>query len=163
MNAAEKLLEQCRAARIVLCTAESCTGGLIGAALTDIPGSSDIFMQGFITYSNEAKRHVLNVSDESLSRHGAVSQQVAEEMAVGGAYATILPSPDYDALCVSVTGIAGPGGGSSEKPVGTVHLAVASAESGLQLHEEHHFSGTRQEIRAHSVDTAIAMLSKIVT
>ena len=103
-----------------LATAESCTGGLISSRITDVPGSSEVFTHGFITYANEAKRDLLGVPEELLTQHGAVSAQVASAMAEG---ALRVSGAD---IAVAVTGIAGPGGGSAEKPAGTVYLAFAA-------------------------------------
>jgi len=116
---AEQALAACRARGLKLATVESCTGGLIAAALTDIPGSSDVVEGGFITYANAAKTRLVGVSAELLARYGAVSEQVARAMAEGGVKAS---GAD---IAVAVTGIAGPGGGTAAKPVGLVHLAVA--------------------------------------
>ena len=114
-----RLLEACQAQNIMLATAESCTGGMIIAALTDIAGSSAVVDRGFITYSNEAKMDMLGVSAETLQAHGAVSRETALEMAAG-ALARARAS-----LTLAVTGVAGPGGGSPEKPVGLVWFGVA--------------------------------------
>lgn len=123
MSALEKLakdvLEACRAKGLKVVTAESCTGGMVAAALTDIAGSSDTFERGFVTYSNEAKQELLRVSGQTLTDHGAVSEETATEMAQGA-----LENSRAD-LAVSITGIAGPGGGSSDKPVGLVWFGVA--------------------------------------
>ena len=120
------VLERCRALNWKVATAESCTGGLIVGAMTEIAGSSDVVDRGFITYSNEAKIEMLDVPVDTLVTHGAVSEQTARAMALGAlanAKATI---------AVAVTGIAGPGGGSAEKPVGLVHFAVATPKALLQ-------------------------------
>jgi len=116
---AEQVLAACRARGLKLATVESCTGGLIGAALTDIPGSSDVVECGFITYANSAKTRLVGVSEALLARYGAVSEQVARAMAEGG-----VKAGNVD-IAVAVSGIAGPGGDTAEKPVGLVHLAVA--------------------------------------
>lgn len=113
-----RLLDACREEGIMLATAESCTGGLIAAALTDIAGSSDVVDRGFVTYSNGAKMDMIGVSAETLKAYGAVSEPVAREMASGAL------ERSRALLAVSVTGVAGPGGGSAEKPVGTVHVCV---------------------------------------
>ena len=113
-----RLLEACREEGIMLATAESCTGGLIAAALTEIAGSSDVFDRGFVTYSNGAKMDMIGVSAETLKIYGAVSELVAREMASGAL------ERSRALMAVSVTGVAGPGGGSVEKPVGTVHVCV---------------------------------------
>ncbi|TNE65864.1 MAG: CinA family protein [Alphaproteobacteria bacterium] len=116
---ASEILDEARARGLMITTAESCTGGLIAGALTDIAGSSDVVERGFVTYSNEAKNQMLSVSAESLTRFGAVSEAVAKEMAYGA-----LVNSRAD-VSVSVTGIAGPGGGSEEKPVGMVCFGTA--------------------------------------
>ncbi|MBL8585041.1 MAG: CinA family protein [Rhizobiaceae bacterium] len=113
------VIDGCLRHRIMLATAESCTGGMIVAALTDIAGSSAIVDRGFVTYSNEAKMEMLGVLPETLDRHGAVSEHTALEMAVGAL------SRSHAGIALSVTGIAGPGGGSVEKPVGLVWFGLA--------------------------------------
>src|SRR3989442_14793288 len=120
MQAARELLGLCRSKRLILAAAESCTGGLLAATLTEIPGSSDVFERGFVTYSNEAKRAMLGVTPMTLAGHGAVSRETAEAMATGG-----LAHAPVD-LAGSITGIAGPGGAVPGKPVGPVDLAAAS-------------------------------------
>ena len=112
------MLDACRDEGLKVVTAESCTGGMVAAALTDIAGSSDVFERGFVTYSNEAKQDVLGVSGHTLSERGAVSEETAREMAAGA-----LENSRAD-LAVSITGIAGPGGGTSDKPVGLVWFTV---------------------------------------
>lgn len=130
-----------------LCTAESCTGGWIAKALTDIPGSSDVFELGFVTYSNAVKTSQLQVPPIALETHGAVSEQVVRGMATG---ALELSGAD---LAVAVSGIAGPGGGSSEKPVGTVWFAWADAtETTADVQQ---FDGDRQAVRAQAVEHAL--------
>ena len=116
---ATRLLNEMRAQGMTLATAESCTGGLISACLTEVPGSSDVFERGFVTYSNAAKAEMLGVPEELIEAHGAVSQEVAAAMAQGA----LAHSPAD--LVVAVTGIAGPGGGSEDKPVGLVFIAAA--------------------------------------
>lgn len=117
---ARKVLELCQARGIMLATAESCTGGMIAAALTDIAGSSAVVDRGFVTYSNEAKQEMLGVRPETLQRFGAVSEETAREMAEGAL------SRSRAGIAISVTGVAGPGGGSAEKPVGLVWFGVAA-------------------------------------
>ena len=157
LEAAEALLDTCRARGLRLTTAESCTGGLIASLMTEIPGSSDIVGRGFVTYSNEAKQEMLGVRAETLAAHGAVSGETAREMARGA-----LARAGLDAqLAVAVTGVAGPGGGSAEKPVGTVWLAVATAGGGT-VASKRHLGGDRAEIRRAAVECAVAMLSSAV-
>ncbi len=152
---AEAVLAACRAAGLTLATAESCTGGLVAGALTAIPGSSDVVDRGFVTYSNAAKVAMLGVSEATLAAHGAVSEQTAREMARGALKTA------GTGLAVSITGVAGPGGGSAEKPVGLVHFACAR-QDGLVRHREMRFGGLgREEIRLRSVAVALDMLSDL--
>lgn len=138
--------------KITISTAESCTGGLIAGALTDIEGSSAVVDRGFVTYSNQAKIDMLGVSAETLDTCGAVSKDTAIEM-VSGALRKSASS-----VAVAVTGIAGPGGGSAEKPVGLVHVAVASRD-GLLLHREMRYGDLgRTGVRLATVRTALEML-----
>ncbi len=133
-------------------TAESCTGGLIAASLTDVPGSSKVFKGSIVSYSNEVKREKLSVSEETLVRYGAVSAQTAREMCIGAKRAL-----DVD-IAVSVTGIAGPEGGSEEKPVGTVWIAVVAGDGPPEA-LCHLFSGDRQAIREATVEHALQAVS----
>jgi nicotinamide-nucleotide amidase len=130
-----------------LCCAESCTGGGIAAALTDVAGSSAWFDRGFVTYSNQAKQEMLGVALDTLEQFGAVSRETAIEMARGA-----LMYSDAQ-LSVAVTGIAGPDGGTAEKPVGTVWIAWASEEGESAVREQ--FAGSRAEVRAATVDAAL--------
>ena len=148
---AEVLLEAYRSAGKMLATAESCTGGLIAALLTEIAGSSDVVERGFVTYSNEAKMECLGVSEATLGNHGAVSTETAAEMAEGA-----LAHSRAD-VAVSVTGVAGPGGGSAEKPVGLVHFGLAR-RGGATVTEHHVFPGDRSAVRLASVEAALALL-----
>jgi nicotinamide-nucleotide amidase len=153
--AAARLLETCRARGLKVATAESCTGGLVAAALTEIAGSSDVLDRGFVTYSNAAKQAMLGVSPDTLASQGAVSRQTAAAMAAGA-----LTHSDAD-LAVAVTGIAGPGGGSADKPVGLVHFAAA-ARGGKLLHRERRYGDIgRQAVRRESVAEALAMLETL--
>ena len=152
VDAARRLLDICRRKNVTVATAESCTGGLVAGALTEIAGSSDVVDRGFVTYSNSAKQQMLGVSAATLKNHGAVSRETAEEMARGA-----LAHAPVD-LAVSVTGIAGPDGGSAEKPVGLVHFAAAS-RSGRLVHAEKRFGAIgRAEVRKESVLQAVRML-----
>lgn len=153
---ATRLLEACRTRQLRLVTAESCTGGLIAALLTEIAGSSDVVERGFVTYSNEAKNENLGVAKALLKLHGAVSEPVARAMAEGA-----LKHSHAD-LAVSVTGVAGPGGGSAEKPVGLVHLAAA--RTGLPtLHRECRFGDIgRNQVRLRSVQVALDLLREAI-
>lgn len=149
---ATKLLAKCRLANFKLATAESCTGGLIAAALTEIAGSSDVFDRGFVTYSNEAKMHMLDVSIASLDRFGAVSQAVAKEMAYG---ALVNSMAD---MCVAVTGVAGPDGGTEEKPVGTVWIAVAEQGQTPEAKCMNFGDIGRDKVRQETVKSALTMM-----
>lgn len=148
---AEKLVTLAREKNITFGTAESCTGGLISAAVTDISGASAVFWGGIVSYDNRVKEHLLGVEHETLVTLGAVSAKTAEQMAVGAVRAL---SVDF---AVSVTGIAGPGGGTPEKPVGLVYIAVASTK-GVIIVKENHFKGEREEVRRQTVETALSML-----
>ena len=153
---AEKLLEASRVQGLRIATAESCTGGLIAALLTEIPGSSDVFGRGFVTYSNQAKQDMLGVPAATLRQHGAVSEAVARLMAEGAVRNSTAQ------MSVAVTGIAGPGGGTDEKPVGLVHIAVARAGEPT-IHRECRFGDIgRGEIRLKSVETALEMLQSLM-
>jgi nicotinamide-nucleotide amidase len=148
---ADEILALCRKAGLRLATAESCTGGLIAAVLTDIPGSSDVFERGFVTYSNEAKSELLGVPADLIAKHGAVSREVAEAMARGA-----LANSHAD-IAVAVTGVAGPGGGTSEKPVGLVHLA--GARGGRVIHRPIRLGDIgRSQIREASVAEAFRLV-----
>ena len=153
--AAEQLLADCRARKLMIATAESCTGELIAGLLTEIPGSSDVVERGFVTYSNEAKAEAIGVPVELIARHGAVSEQVACAMAAGAL------AHSRAALAVAVTGVAGPGGGTATKPVGLVHLAAAR-RGGAVLHRECRFGQIgRSEIRLATVRVALEMLGDL--
>jgi nicotinamide-nucleotide amidase len=153
--AASALLDLCKAKKLMVATAESCTGGLVAGALTDIAGSSAVVDRGFVTYTNEAKHEMLGVPQATLDEFGAVSRETAEAMARGA-----LGHANAD-IVVAVTGIAGPGGGSAGKPVGLVHFAAAS-RSGALNHREHRFGNiSRAEVRRLSVLQALAMLTEL--
>ncbi len=156
LQRAQQLLDSSRAQGLRIATAESCTGGLIAALLTEIPGSSDVFGRGFVTYSNQAKQDMLGVPAATLRQHGAVSEAVARLMAEGAVRNSTAQ------LSVAVTGIAGPGGGSEEKPVGLVHIAVARAGEPT-IHRECRFGDIgRGEIRLKSVEAALEMMEQLV-
>jgi nicotinamide-nucleotide amidase len=155
--AAIALLDICKARKLMLATAESCTGGLVAGALTDIAGSSAVVDRGFVTYTDEAKQQMLGVPVETLKVHGAVSRPTAEAMAKG----VLIHSPAD--LAVSITGVAGPSGGSAEKPVGLVHFAAATRRGQL-IHRERRFGDIgRAEVRRLSVLEALAMLTELAT
>lgn len=152
---AEKLLADARANGLKIATAESCTGGLIAGLLTEIAGSSDVFERGFVTYSNEAKQELLGVPHELLARYGAVSAEVARAMALGA-----LKHAHAD-MAVAVTGIAGPTGGTTEKPVGLVYLAAARGERVIACECRFGEIG-RREVRLASVKVALELLTQLV-
>src|ERR1700720_3192481 len=143
---ARSLLDLCRMRKLSIATAESCTGGLVAGALTDIPGSSDVIDRGFVTYSNDAKRAMLGVKATTLATFGAVSKETATAMAIGA---------------LEKAGVAGPGGATPGKPVGLVHLAVA-ARDGRILHRECRFGAIgRSAVRQRSVVEALRMLTEL--
>jgi nicotinamide-nucleotide amidase len=149
------LLDLCRMRKLTIATAESCTGGMVAAALTDIPGSSDVIDRGFVTYSNAAKHAMLGVDTATIDAFGAVSKETATAMAFGA-----LEHADVD-LAVAITGIAGPGGATPGKPVGLVHLAVASRD-GRIAHKECRFGAVgRSNVRQQSVIEALKMLMEM--
>ena len=154
LREAESLLEACRTRKLKLATAESCTGGLIAALLTEIPGSSDVVERGFVTYSNEAKSEEIGVPADLIAAHGAVSEPVARAMAEGAL------AHSHADLAVSVTGVAGPGGGSAAKPVGLVHLGLAR-RGAPTLHQELRLGDIgRGPIRMATVEAALALLRR---
>ena len=153
--AAERVLDLCRARKRTVVTAESCTGGLVAAALTEIAGSSDVVDRGLVTYSNEAKQDLVGVPAAVLAQHGAVSRETAVAMAEGA-----LAQSDAD-LAVAITGIAGPGGGSPDKPVGLVHFAAASHDGELIAREMRYGDIGRKEVRRRSVLEALSMLATL--
>jgi nicotinamide-nucleotide amidase len=155
IETARALLDLCRSKRLKIAAAESCTGGLLAATLTEIPGSSDVFERGFVTYSNEAKQAMLGVAPATLASFGAVSRETAQAMAKGA-----LAHAPVD-LTASITGIAGPGGGTPEKPVGLVYIAAAE-RGGPLIEQECRFGDIgRAEVRRASVARALAMLRQL--
>src|SRR5262249_52538242 len=154
-EAACALLDLCRRKRLVLAAAESCTGGVLAAALPRVPGSSRAVRRRFVTYSNEAKQVMLGVMPMTLARHGAVSRETAEAMATG-----VLAHAPVD-LAVSITGIAGPGGAVPGKPVGLAYLAAASRSGRLIQHERKYGDIGRAQVRRACVIEALAMLGEL--
>lgn len=148
---AAQVLDLARARDAKLATAESCTGGLVSAALTEIPGSSSVVDRGFVTYSNEAKSELLGVPMILIETHGAVSEDVARAMAEGAL------ARSHAQFAVSITGVAGPGGGTDAKPVGLVWFAIAGAGRATQTLEQRFGDLGRSKIRAHSVETALTL------
>jgi nicotinamide-nucleotide amidase len=155
---AENIIDKARQKTVMIALAESCTGGMIAAALTDISGSSAALDRGFVTYSNQAKIDILGVSNATLEQYGAVSEQTARAMVDG----TLIAAP-MAGLALSVTGIAGPGGGGpggdgQDKPVGLVHFACQRRDA-PQTHAMHIFSGDRHMVRQQAVRTALMMIA----
>jgi nicotinamide-nucleotide amidase len=149
MELAQSIAMRLMARGEMLATAESCTGGWAAQALTALAGSSNWFERGFVTYSNAAKEEMLGVRPETLAHHGAVSEETAREMALGAL------SHSRAAVALAITGIAGPGGGTLEKPVGMVCFAWA-AKGGATRSETRRFAGDREAVRRQSVERALA-------
>lgn len=156
LSAAQKILAEAEKKKLHIATAESCTGGLISSCLTETPGSSRVFDRGFVTYSNDAKMTNLNVSRKTLADFGAVSAEVALEMAEGALSAS---SAD---IAVSVTGVAGPDGGTNQKPVGLVYIGVSLRSNGDTQVSKNAFSGDRSAIRLQTVETVFKLLQEAI-
>ena len=156
VDLASAFIARLRAAKLTFASAESCTGGLIGALLTDIPGSSDVFERGFITYSNGAKCDLLGVPATLLGRYGAVSAEVADAMVTGALRASTAD------VAVAVTGIAGPGGGSSSKPVGLVYLSAVSRWRRPVTTEQRYGDIGRSQVRLATVRSALALAGHVL-
>jgi len=152
---AAEVLGRAREAGLMIATVESCTGGMLAAALTAIAGSSAVVERGFVTYSNEAKNETVGVPMDLIMAHGAVSEPVARAMAEGGL------AHSRAQLCVGITGVAGPGGGTAEKPVGLVHFGAARSGRPT-LHARHVFDGDRTAIRHAAVVTALDLFDTLV-
>lgn len=152
MSVNEELVKALADKKMTVSTAESCTGGLISKLITDVSGSSDVFGYGFVTYANEAKMKILGVWDEALSQYGAVSEPVAVLMSRG---ARRVSKSD---IAVSVTGIAGPGGGTAEKPVGLVYVSLSTPDG--TICRKCNFSGTREEVRRQTAEFALNLALK---
>ena len=152
LTLAQSVLDACRARGWHVATAESCTGGLVAGALTEIAGSSDVVERGFVTYSNEAKSELLGVPPETIAAHGAVSSETAAAMAEGA----VARAP-VD-LAISVAGVAGPGGGSDSKPVGLVIFGLARRD-GLCRTERRIFDGDRSAVRQAALQVALGLLA----
>ncbi len=151
-NLAMLILDDAEQARLKIATAESCTGGLLAALFTEIPGSSSVFERGFVTYSNRAKEEMLGVPGDALADYGAVSEPVARMMAEGALQASRAN------IAVGITGVAGPGGGTRMKPVGTVHIACARENRAI-IHEHLQLGEiSREAIRMASVETALGLI-----
>ena len=150
MTLEERIVALMREKNLTLAVAESCTGGMLSSRIIDVAGVSDVYKAGFVTYANEAKQKLIGVKEETLAQYGAVSEQTAKEMVLGA-----LEAAEAD-MAVATTGIAGPGGGTKEKPVGLVYIACGNAENIVV--EKCMFNGTRSEIRQASVEYALGML-----
>jgi nicotinamide-nucleotide amidase len=151
---AEQLIEALRSKGLRMSAAESCTGGMIGCMMTSVPGSSDVFLGTAVTYSNDAKERILGVKHQTLMDHGAVSMETASEMAKGSVEV-------YESdVAVAVTGIAGPGGSTPEKPVGLVYIAVADGPRTVVT--KNLFQGDRQSIRHQTAIEALKLLNELV-
>ncbi|MDP1630401.1 MAG: CinA family protein [Caulobacter sp.] len=149
---ARLLIDEVRERHLRVTTAESCTGGLVAAAICSIPGASDVFERGFVTYTNRAKQEMLGVAGDMIADFGAVSEPVARMMAEGAL------ANSHAHIAVAITGVAGPGGGSPMKPVGTVHIATARSTAGI-VHRHELFEGeTRLEVQMAAVAVALQML-----
>lgn len=153
---AQQVVDKAGADGLLLATAESCTGGLVAGAITDVPGASAVLDRGFVTYSNEAKAEMLGVSPHLIARHGAVSAAVACAMAEGALCASRAD------VAVAITGVAGPGGGSPEKPVGLVWFALASKASSTRVERRVFASGDRSFVRARAVETALMLVLRAI-
>lgn len=154
-EAARTLLDLCKAKKLTIATAESCTGGLVAGALTEIPGSSAVVERGFVTYTNLSKQQMLGVPVDTLEQFGEVSRETAEAMAKGA----LAHSPA--SISVAITGIAGPGGATPNKPVGLVHFAAASRDGRLIHHEARYGDIGRSNVRHQSVLQALSMLREL--
>jgi nicotinamide-nucleotide amidase len=152
---AAQVLDLFRARGLKIATAESCTGGLVAGALTEIAGSSDVVDRGFVTYSNEAKEAMLGVPSATLARYGAVSAETAAAMAAGALKNSLAD------IVVAITGIAGPGGGSQQKPVGLVHFAATSRDGRSLARERRYGDVGRQSVREQSVAEALDLLAAL--
>lgn len=149
---AEAVVKMLKEAGMTVTTVESCTGGLLSGTLVDVAGVSDVFNQAYVTYANEAKQSLVGVKEETLEAYGAVSEQTAREMAEGGAKAACADA------ALSVTGIAGPDGGTEEKPVGLVYIGCSIR--GNTVVRRNVFSGSRREVREQSVVSALMLLKE---
>ncbi len=156
LNMARLFLDDAQQRRLRVVTAESCTGGLLAGLLVEIPGSSKVFERGFVTYSNKAKEEVLGIPGDLIADYGAVSEPVVRAMAEGAL------EESRANMSIAITGIAGPGGGTPLKPVGTVHFALARENAPIRHRVEHYGDIGRSEVRMASVETALQMLMESV-
>jgi len=155
MNLVQKIIQALQSQGQTLAVAESCTGGLVANRITDVPGSSDVFLLGVITYSNEAKQKILNIPPKALKSHGAVSEQIAIAMAKG---VRKIHKTDFG---IGITGIAGPTGGTKAKPVGLTYIAVSTKDETLCLHCM--FQGTRPQIKKQASTQALELLTEFLS
>jgi nicotinamide-nucleotide amidase len=149
---ARLLIDEVRERHLRVVTAESCTGGLVAAAICSIPGASDVFERGFVTYTNRAKEEMLGIPGDMIADFGAVSEPVARMMAEGAL------NNSRAHIAVAITGVAGPGGGSPMKPVGTVHIATARSTAGIRHRHEHFDGETRLDVQMAAVAVALQMM-----
>ena len=154
VNLNERVVARLKELNLTIAIAESCTGGMLAASLVDVPGVSEVFLEGLVVYSNEAKKLRLGVTSETLEEHGAVSLETAREMVLN------LSKQTGANVGLSITGIAGPGGGTDEKPVGTVYIGI-SVDSTIQV-VNYHFSGSREKIRERAMNQALYLLFKML-
>lgn len=156
LRLAEVVIADARQAKLRICTAESCTGGMIATLLTEVPGSSAVFDRGLIVYTNRAKQDLLGVPGDLIADMGEVSEAVARMMAEGAV------ENSNAQLAIAVTGIAGPGGGTARKPIGLVHIAAAREGRSI-LHEEQHFGDIgRTEVRLKTCEAALQLLHRLI-
>ena len=153
-NKAEKVFKLCLKKKIKLSFAESCTGGLLSSLITSFPNSSKIFNSGFVTYSNLSKKNLLGVKEKTLKKYGAVSYKIAEEMVIG------VWKKDKINIALSITGIAGPKGGSNQKKIGLVYIGIKSKKGVLV--KVFNFNGNREKIRFDSIEKAIDLISSVI-
>lgn len=159
ITAADTTLTNAKDKSVRIVTAESCTGGMIAMCLTAVPGSSAVYDRGFVTYDNEAKQDCLGIEEELLQQHGAVSGEVAEAMAKGA-----LENAGKADIAVSATGVAGPGGGTSAKPVGLVYIGYARrTPKGIKTgHKQNLFEGERHQVRTQTTLTGLSVLNAMI-
>lgn len=153
---ARLLIDEVRERHLRVVTAESCTGGLVAAAICSIPGASDIFERGFVTYTNRAKEEMLGIPGDLIADFGAVSEPVARMMAEGAL------NHSRAHIAVAITGVAGPGGGSPMKPVGTVHIATARSTAGIRHRHENFDGETRLDVQMAAVAVALQMMRNAI-
>jgi nicotinamide-nucleotide amidase len=153
LEEARAILDRAKVSKLMIAAAESCTGGLIAALFTEIAGSSDVFERGFVTYSNEAKEDLLGVPTDLIHKHGAVSEPVARAMAEGALKHSLAQ------IAVAVTGIAGPGGGTAQKPVGLVYIAVTRIDRQTRVQEFRFGDIGRSQVRLATVTEALSLLA----